>query len=222
MKVSVEVGTRSRTARMLLVGASIAAFGACEDPAKNKAKAVTGEARTESSASTAGEGESYRFDQAGSMVGWLGSKVTGKHEGAFATFRGDVRVVDGAAEKSSVTVDIDAGSITSDAEKLTGHLKSADFLDVERFPKATFASTTVKAGGERGATHTITGNLTLHGVTKAITFPATVRIARDEVSIDSEFAINRKDFAINYPGKQDDLIRDEVVIKLSIHAKRPS
>jgi polyisoprenoid-binding protein YceI len=130
--------------------------------------------------------------------------------------------VDGAAEKSSVTVDIDAGSITSDTEKLTGHLKSADFFDVVRFPKATFASTAVKAGGDRGATHTITGNLTLHGVTKAITFPATVRIAGDEVSVDSDFAINRKDFAINYPGKQDDLIRDDVVIRLSIHAKRPS
>jgi polyisoprenoid-binding protein YceI len=222
MKVSRLIRPQNRSARMLLVAASIAALAACEDPAKNKAKAVTGEARTESFASPAGEARSYRFDQAGSKIGWLGSKVTGKHDGAFATFHGVVRVVDGAAEKSSVTVDIDAGSITSDTEKLTGHLKSADFFDVVRFPKATFASTAVKAGGDRGATHTITGNLTLHGVTKAITFPATVRIAGDEVSVGSEFAINRKDFAINYPGKQDDLIRDDVVIRLSLHAKRPS
>lgn len=191
------------------------ALAACEDPAKNKAKAVTTEAKTEAVSAPAGEAKDYKFDQATSKVGWIGSKVTGKHEGSFGAFRGTVHVVDGNPEKSSVNVEIDTSSITSDQEKLTGHLKSKDFFDVENFPKATFASTSVKG-------NTVTGNLTLHGVTKQISFPATVRISGDDVNVDSEFAINRKDFGINYPGKQDDLIRDDVVIKLAIRAKKPT
>jgi len=202
--------------KLTFVALAALTLAACEDPAKNKAKAVTGEAKTESvSPSAVGEAKDYKFDQTTSKVGWVGSKVTGKHEGGFGSFRGTVHVVDGNPEKSSVQVDIDMPSITSDQEKLTGHLKSADFFDVEKFPKATFASTSVKG-------NTITGNLTLHGVQKQIAFPATVKINADDVSVDSEFAINRKDFGVNYPGKQDDLIRDDVVIKLTIRAKKPT
>lgn len=198
----------------LAIVTALLLLAACEDPAKNKAKAVTTEAKTESVSAPSGEAKDYKFDQATSKVGWIGSKVTGKHEGGFNAFRGTVHVVDGDPEKSSVTVDIDTGSIFSDQEKLTGHLKSADFFEVEKYPKASFVSTSVKGG-------TVTGNLTLHGVTKQIAFPAAVKISGDDVSVDTEFAINRRDFGILYPGKQDDLIRDDVVIKLAIRAKKP-
>jgi hypothetical protein len=67
-----------------------------------------------------------------------------------------------------------------------------------------------------GGTHTITGNFDLHGVKKSISFPATIQVSPDSVSANAEFSINRKDFGINYPGKADDLIRDGVVIKLTI------
>ena len=198
-----------------LLGLAILALAACEDPAKNKAKAITGEAKTESVAAPAGDAKDYRFDSSTSKVGWVGSKVTGKHEGSFGSFRGVVHVVDGNPEKSNVTVDIDTASLTTDNDKLVGHLKSGDFFDVAKYPKATFTSTEVKG-------NQVTGNLTLHGVTKAITFPATIKIAGDDVTVDSEFAINRKDFGLAYPGKPDDLIRDDVVIKLAIRAKKPS
>ena len=205
----------TRATAFALASASLLALAACEDPAKNKAKAVTGEATAESVAAPAGEAKDYKFDQATSKVGWVGSKVTGKHEGSFGAFRGVVHVVGSDPEKSSVTVDIDTASLTTDNEKLAAHLKSPDFFDVEKFPKATFTSTAVRGS-------TVTGNLTLHGVTKAITFPATIKIAADDVSVDSEFAINRKDFGLVYPGKPDDLIRDDVVIKLAIRAKKPA
>jgi polyisoprenoid-binding protein YceI len=100
-----------------------------------------------------------------------------------------------------------------------GHLKSPDFFDVAQFPTATFTSTAIKAGAEGGATHTVTGTLDLHGVKKSITFPATIAVGADTVSVKSEFAINRKDFNIVYPGKPDDLIKDEVLLKLDIAAK---
>ena len=110
-------------------------------------------------------------------------------------------------------------SVWTDTEKLTGHLKSADFFDASKFPKSTFESTEIKAGSSdakaKDATHTVTGNLTLHGVTRSIEFPAKIVVSPDSASLDSEFFINRKDFGIIYPGMANDLIRDQVVLKLA-------
>ncbi|MDF2692365.1 MAG: Rhodanese-like domain protein [Labilithrix sp.] len=207
-----------------IAGLALVVLAGCEDPAKNATKAVTTEAASatpKAAAPTTGT-VTYGFDQSSSKVEWTGSKVTGKHEGGFKTFSGTVSFVDNAPEKSSVTVDIDTDSLFSDSDKLVGHLKSDDFFAVAKFPKATFASTAVKAGGEKGASHTVTGNLTLHGVTKSITFPATIKTNPSGVDVDAEFAINRKDFGLVYAGKPDDLIRDDVVIKLAIRSHKRS
>ena len=146
--------------------------------------------------------------------------MTGSHGGTFASFRGTITLVGGAVEKSRVTVDIDMPSVTSAPDKLVAHLKSPDFFGVEQFPKATFASTDIKPGGANGAPYQVTGNLTLHGVTKSIPFPASIAVAGDAVNADATFSINRKDFNINYPGKVDDLIRDDVLIKLTLRAAK--
>ena len=207
--------------------ASIAVTG-CDDPAKGKAKATTGEAVTTTSepavakAAAAQGTVKYAFDQSSSKVEFVGSKVTGKHDGGFGAFKGTVDVVDGAPEKSKVDVQIDTDSITTDTAQLTGHLKSPDFFDTAKNPKATFVSTEIKKGGDKGATHTVTGNLTIKGISKSVTFPATIKVAGDDASLDAEFSINRRDFSLNYPGKPNDLIRDDVVIKLSIKAKKAS
>jgi len=119
-----------------------------------------------------------------------------------------------------VNAEIDIASLSIEPTKLAGHLKSPDFFDAEKFPKAKFTSTAIKAGGENGATHTVSGNLELHGVAKGITFPAKIKVDADQVSVDAEFAINRKDFSIVYPGMPDDLIKDDVLIKLALHAKK--
>jgi polyisoprenoid-binding protein YceI len=150
----------------------------------------------------------------------VGAKVTGKHDGGFSAFAGTITLVDKNPEKSQVAVDIDLGSVTSDQERLTGHLKTADFLDTGKFPKAKFTSTGIKAGGENGASHTVTGNLQIRDVTKSITFPATITVADTGVDVDADFAINRKDFGIAYTGKADDLIKDAVNIKLVVRAKK--
>jgi polyisoprenoid-binding protein YceI len=208
----------------LALGLATSALTGCEDPAKGKAKATASEpvATTSQSATTAPTkaAAKFTFDQASSKVTWVGSKVTGKHDGGFSTFKGTVDLPDGTPEKGKVDVEIDATSITSDQEKLTGHLKSPDFFDVEKNPKATFASTEIKKGGDKGATHTITGNLTIKGITKSVSFPATIALTPDAATVDAEFAINRRDFSLNYAGKPNDLIRDDVVIKLTIRAKK--
>jgi polyisoprenoid-binding protein YceI len=196
-------------------------LSACSDPAADKSKAVTGEATKATSPAAAAQGQRYLITPQNSKVEFVGSKVTGSHNGSFGDFSGEIDYA-GSPETSHVHLTIKADSITTDTPDLTKHLKTADFFDVAKFPQATFTSTAIKAGGEKGASHTITGNLTLHGVTKSITFPATISVTPDTATVDSSFSINRKEFGINYAGAADNLIRDEVVLKLTIRANKAS
>jgi polyisoprenoid-binding protein YceI len=160
----------------------------------------------------------FTFSGEGSKVAFVGAKVTGKHEGGFSAFKGALEVVDGSLAKSRVRVDLEVGSVFSDSPKLTGHLKSPDFFGAEQFPVARFISTELKPG--EGAKVEVTGELTLHGVTRRITFPAEVQLTDATADVKAEFAINRKDFGIVYPGKPDDLIADNVALTLEVHAKK--
>ncbi|MFO0740541.1 MAG: YceI family protein [Labilithrix sp.] len=198
-----------------LLGLAVFALAACNDPAKDKTKAQTGEAQQ--AASVSNDATKLDIDPATSKIEWTGSKVSASHDGGFKSFHGTVALAGNDPEKSSVNVEIDTDSLYTEPANLVTHLKSKDFFDVEHFPKATFVSTSVKKGGEK-ATHTVAGNLTLHGVTKSITFPATIKTGTGGVDVDAEFTINRRDFGMVYPGKADDLIRDGVVIKLAIRS----
>jgi polyisoprenoid-binding protein YceI len=205
----------------------VAALAGCEDPTKDMPKATVSSAAPAKTAEASkppvaapGAMETLALDPASSAVGFVGSKVTGKHEGKFTTFTGSIALAGGKPEGGKITVEIDLGSVKTDQEKLDGHLKTKDFFDVEKFPKATFTSTEIKAGGEKGATDTVTGDLDLHGVKKSITFPATIAVTPDGATGTAEFSINRKDFGLVYPGKPDDLIRDDVGLKLSLKATR--
>jgi polyisoprenoid-binding protein YceI len=212
-------------------------LAACEDPAANKPKATTTNSTTNSAAATtpasntqnaaapaakpAIKGEALPLTPESSKVEFTGSKVTGKHDGGFKSFTGTIDLVNAKPEESTVAVDIDMNSVFADDEKLTGHLKSADLFDVEKFPKAAFTSTKIVADAAKGAgNYTVTGDFNLHGQTKSITFPAKIGVTDADVSVDSEFAINRKDFGIVYAGKADDLIRDDVVIRLKLKSSR--
>ncbi len=209
----------TRFVLFLFVVVTLFMASACSDPAADKSKAVTGTA-TQPAPTTAGKGVKYVFSQDNSKVDFIGSKVTGSHNGSFEKHSGAVDLVNNKPEESQVTVIIQMDSVKTDADGLTNHLKSPDFFDVATYPTAAFTSTEIKAGGDKGATHTITGNLDFHGVKKSISFPATIKIEGDAVLVNSEFALNRKDFGVNYPGKVNDLIRDDVVLKLNIRAER--
>ena len=224
--------------KKLALGAlSLSIFlAACEDPAANKPKATTTNSAASNSASTtqtanaapteptakpATKGETLPLTPENSKVEFTGSKVTGKHDGGFKAFTGTIDLVNAKPEESSVTVDIDVNSIYSDSDGLTEHLKSPDFFDVAKFPKANFTSTKIAADSAKGAgNYTVTGDFNLHGVKKAITFPAKITVTDADVAVESEFSINRKDFGIVYAGKTDDLIRDDVVIKLNLKSPR--
>ncbi len=191
----------------------------CADPAANKTKATVGNAQSESTSPQPAGAEKLVISPENSKVEFVAAKVTRSHDGSFKQFAGTIDLVPNSVESSRVTIDLETSSVVTDTDDLTHHLKTADFFDVAKYPKATFVSTKIEPGNS-GAPQTVTGNFELHGVKKSITFPATIQLAPDSVSVTAEFSINRKDFGIVYAGKADDLIRDGVVIKLTIKAPR--
>jgi polyisoprenoid-binding protein YceI len=166
------------------------------------------------------EAVTYVIEPPTSKVEWTGAKITAHHDGSFAQFKGTISVPAGKPENGKIHLDIDTPSLTVQPDKLAGHLKSPDFFDVEKFPKATFDSTAIAVGGAGGATHTVTGNLSLHGVTKSITFPATITLSPAKVNAKADFSLSRKDWNIVYPGVPNDLIKDDVAIHLMIEAPK--
>lgn len=159
----------------------------------------------------------FVFSQADSKLTWVGAKITGKHEGSFETFSGSIELVGADPTKSRVKTEISIASLKTSPEKLVAHLKSPDFFAVEEWPTSTFVSTGIVKNGEA---YTVTGDLTLRGQTKSLSFPATIAVTDAEVTVNADLVINRKDFAIVYPGAPDDLIADNVSIKFELHAKK--
>lgn len=208
----------------LLVSAAL--LGACDDHTEGVSSAtVSDPAPPPTTATTPSEGhQTLTIARAGSSVGFTGAKVTGSHDGTFNDFSGTIDLAPDVTA-SSVQVTIQIGSLSIEPERLQGHLLSPDLFDAAQFPTATFQSTAIAAGasgtvGDAPATHTVTGNLTLHGQTHAISFPAIIEVGASGVTARAEFTINRRDFGIVYPGMPDDLIRDEVVIRFSVTAPR--
>jgi len=152
-----------------------------------------------------------------SSINFVAAKVTRDHKGKFKDFDGTIEYVGG--KPSRITFDIDLNSIETDTEKLTAHLKTPDFFDVAKYPKATFTSTSLTeadASSPVGTTHILRGTLDLHGVKKDVTIPVKATVKPDSVQTTSEFTINRHDWAIDYKGMADDLIKDDVLIKLNL------
>jgi polyisoprenoid-binding protein YceI len=192
---------------------------ACADPAANKPKASVGEATAEKNAPKQG-GETLTISPENSKIDFVAAKVTRSHNGSFKQFSGTIDLLNSDPLQSVVSISIDTSSVVTDEPDLTKHLQTPDFFDVGKFPKANFVSTKIEPSTANGATHSITGNFDFHGIKKSINFPATIQVAPASISVNAEFAINRKDFGLVYPGKADDLIKDGVVIKLALSVPR--
>lgn len=89
--------------------------------------------------------------------------------GRFNTFEGDFSYDAKAPNKSEIQLVIDVASIDSNHAERDKHLRNADFLDVKKFPKASFKSTSFKFSDDNNAV--VTGDFTLRGVTNSISFP---------------------------------------------------
>ncbi len=111
--------------------------------------------------------QTYKTDQGHTEVlfGWSHAGVSTQHA-EFTVATGTLNLADDI-EKSSISVVIDANSLSSGFEALDVELKSANFLEVETYPEITFQSTAIKQTGEQS--FDVTGDLTIHGVTKPVT-----------------------------------------------------
>lgn len=199
-----------------LVGLSTLTLISCENPADNSTAAKTSDARAVPAGTVTGNKWVFTED---SRIEFIGSKLTGSHDGGFRKFDGHFHLDGDSLAPSGHLIEIDMNSTWSDDDKLTEHLKAPDFFNVAKFPTSTFVATGLResTAGEKG-THQLTGNFTLHGVEKSIEFPVTVGQSADQLKIEADFYLNRFDFGIRYEGMKDDLIKKEVVIKLNLTA----
>jgi len=206
---------------------------------KNKAagdKAKTGDAV--GTAASAANSVSYKID-ANSKVYWTGTKPTGSHTGTIDIKTGKLDAVGDKITGGMFMLDMNTITNTDmkagdGKEDLEAHLKgtseeNADhFFNVAKYPQATFVITKVadsSAGGP--ATHNITGDLTLKGKTKSVTFPASVVIAGDKINATAPaFTINRTEWGVNYGSKsvfddlKDKFINDEISLTVDMTATK--
>ncbi len=191
--------------------------GCVEDVGKDKVKAVVEEAAPAMEEKSPAATKAWTVDASKSSIKALGAKITATHPIDFNTFEGTAKTAGGELSAVAFTVTMDG--LESDHPKLTGHLKNEDFFDVAKHPTASFESTSIAKGSDaEGMTHTITGNMTVRGTTKSLTFPANVTATGTTVTATTEFTIDRQDFGVTYPGKPDDLVQDNVVMTISLVA----
>ncbi|MGK2859311.1 MAG: YceI family protein [Thermoanaerobaculia bacterium] len=206
--------------RAIVMASVVVVLAACQSEVDDKTAATVSEptpATAAAPATPATPGTEVAVTRETSRIEFVGAKVTRDHTGGFTDFTGSVAWLDG--KPSSIAFEIDMNSIFTDTPKLTAHLKTPDFFDVATHPKANFRSTSIgqaPAGNKDGATHTISGTLTMRGTEKAISFPVKVANDASGLTATAEFTINRQDWGVAYKGASDDLIKDEVLIRLDM------
>jgi polyisoprenoid-binding protein YceI len=163
----------------------------------------------------------YKPDPAHSTVGFsVKHLVVTTVRGTFAKYDVTIAVDDADVTKSSVEATIDANSIDTREPKRDGHLKSPDFFDTAKYPTLTFKSTKVE---KAGAGLNVTGDLTLHGVTKpvvlAVTMTPDIKGMGDvRRAFSATTKIDRKDFGLNWNKaiEATPIVSDEVTIELEL------
>ena len=187
----------------------------------------------QTAAQSADSARVFALDSASSKVEWLAKKVTGQHNGTLAIKSGELKTEAGKITSGRFTLNMAAIKVVdiTDAEtnaKLAGHLNSEDFFSTSKFPEGTFelVSTEPIANAAAGSpNYTIKGNLTLKGISKAISFPSTITINGETLNAQADFDIDRTEWDIRYGSGKffkdigDKAINDNFNIKLNIVAK---
>ncbi|MFT5164804.1 MAG: polyisoprenoid-binding protein YceI [Saprospiraceae bacterium] len=213
--------------KIMIAFLAISLFIACKNTPEGEAAKVGDAAKDVATASATAK----QFSVTDGTVYWTATKVGGQHSGTITVNRG-VLSTDGANLSSGkFGLDMTALQITDGTPddmkvKLSGHLASPDFFDVENNPNGVFEIVSVApAAGNEEVTHNITGNLTLKGITKSITFPANVIIAGDKLTaVTPKFTINRLEWDIKYNAgilgtAADKIIHDDISLNIELNAQ---
>lgn len=174
-----------------------------------------------------GDSGTYSFDKAHSSIQFTVNHMgLAEVPGFFRDFTGSVNFDGKDITKSSVEFTAKATSIDTGVAGRDNHLRTADFFEVEKYPDITFKSTKVE---KKGKGFLLTGDFTMKGVTKSITFPFQIagwlpatEKSGGKMGIAAETTINRRDYGVNYgsnlPGTNIPAVSDTVKISLQIEA----
>ena len=170
----------------------------------------------------------YKVDGTASSINWLAKKVTGQHGGTIALTSGGLTMVDDNITGGSFVIDMNSikcTDLTGEwADKLIGHLRSDDFFSIAKNPTAQLNINKVTYESANKAN--IEANLTIKGITNAITFPAAISKKGDIIVAVSTIRIDRTKFDIKYGSKSffesigDKAIEDEFEITVNLVAKK--
>lgn len=168
----------------------------------------------------------YKVDPSHSGVSFTIRHFVTNVPGRFKDFEGLIKYDKQNPAASSVNFTVQAASIDTGNNDRDEHLRGSDFFDVQKFPTLTFASNSVKA--KDADTLEVTGDFTMHGVTKKITIPVDVlgsmKTPRGEkAGFETSFTLDRKDYGVVWNRLVDaggSILGDEVKINISIEADR--
>ncbi|AXE37450.1 YceI family protein [Acidipropionibacterium virtanenii] len=168
---------------------------------------------------------SYTLDPAHTRLGFVTrhAMVT-KVRGSFTDFEGAASGNGADPSSAKVSVTIKTDSFTTGVADRDGHIKSGDFLEVDKFPEITFVSTSAAVKGEDLE---LTGDLTIKGVTKSVTIPfefdgeAKDPFGNTRIGFEGKLKISRKDFGITWNAALETggvLVSDDVTLELEVSA----
>ena len=158
-----------------------------------------------------------RLSAANTRVTFIGTAVMNSHEGTFTQLSGVLRAVDDDPNHATLTATIETASVYTEIGLLTQHLKAADFFDVERYPLATFTSTRIESGPGQRDQHVVTGDFTIHGTTRRLSFPARIAITDQAVDLDATITIRQSDFGMDPTRSTTDDVPVTVTCRLRRH-----
>ena len=204
------------------VAAWLISTGGCSDPTKDTVDTGGGEARQVSDVEQ--EADDIEFDLNGENtdIKWTGSNSIGqKPTGFFYDLTGRITANSKSGQLKRLEIEIDMNGVKAMSESLTKKLKHKGFFEVEKFPQATFVSTSVeyeaRPGDPNGTNCVVEGNFQLKDVTQSMVIPMEVLVDQNTIKVKSQFSINRKNYGVIYSDAiGDKLIRDSVLVELSI------
>ncbi|RIV19796.1 YceI family protein [Fibrisoma montanum] len=172
----------------------------------------------------------YKLDTQKSVLKWNGKKVTGEHFGTVKIQDGSLTLDGNKLVGGSFTMDMNSIVSTdlTDAgynAKFIGHMKSEDFFNTAKFPTSTFKITKVTPGKAAGE-YTVTGDMTIKGITNAVTFPATVKANGNTVTVTGKATLDRTKYDIRYGSKSffenigDKAIYDDFTVEINAVATK--
>ena len=172
----------------------------------------------------------YKVDASASTITWHATKVTGEHMGTVDVANGYLSLTDGKLVAANIIANMETIACTDLegewGDKLVGHLNSDDFFNVSEHKTSAFTLRNIEplTNAKTDATHTVTGDFTIRGITKSVTFDAKLTNVDGKLSIEGSAVLDRSQFDVKYGSGSffddlgDNLIHDNFTVGFNLVA----